>query len=122
MARILIIDDQEAFRRLNAELLKLDGHQVWTSGNGREALQIIQDESPEIVLLDLMMPGIDGFQVCRQIKSDPSTQSIIVIVITAMPNTQRLKVLQTGADEFVLKPILSSQLRELIKKYTKQKV
>jgi two-component system cell cycle response regulator len=115
MAKVLIVDDNESFRRLNAEFLKMDGHEVLTARNGRETLDVIREEHPDVLLLDIMMPGMDGYEICRQIKNDPDTQDIIVAMITALPSTERLKSLQAGADEHIAKPILSRQLRDTVR-------
>ncbi len=122
MAKVLIVDDQPTLRRISAKVLGLDGHRVWMAQNGLDALSIIKTEHPDIVLLDIMMPGIDGYQVCRQIKTDPETRDTIVIVITAMPPEQRISSYRAGADDHVTKPISPTELRDLIWRWsTKRK-
>ena len=115
MAKVLIVDDNESFRRLNAEFLKMDGHEVLTARNGRETLALIREERPDVLLLDIMMPGMDGYEICRQIKSDPGTQDIMVAMITALPSSERFKSFQAGADEHITKPIPSRQLRDTVR-------
>ena len=115
MAKVLIVDDSEPFRRLNAELLKLDGHEVLMARNGRETLELVRSEHPDILLLDIMMPGINGYQVCQQIKTDPETRDTIVIMVTALSDSARFKSLQVGADEYVTKPISSREMREMVR-------
>lgn len=121
MAKVLIVDDSESFRRLNAEFLKLDGHQVLTASNGRETLDLVRQERPDILLLDIMMPGIDGYEICRQIKSDSDTQDTVVIMLTALPPSTRFKSMQAGADEHVTKPIESRKLRDMIRQLAVQR-
>ena len=121
MAKVLIADDNEAFRALNAEFLKMDGHQVLTARNGRETLDLVQEEHPDILLLDIMMPGIDGYEICRQIKGDPETQDTVVVMLTALPLSERFKSFQAGADEHISKPIRSRQLRDAIRQLAARK-
>ena len=115
MAKVLIVDDSEAFRRLNAEILKLDGHQVLMARNGRETLDLVRSERPDILLLDIMMPGLDGFDVCRELKSDPVTRGTKVVMVTALSESARFRALQAGADEFVTKPLTSREMRDLVR-------
>jgi len=115
MAKILIVDDREAFRRLNAEILKLDGHQVLMARDGRETLNLVRGEHPDVLLLDIMMAGIDGYEVCRQIKSDPATRDTIVIMVTALSESARFKSFHAGADKHVSKPISCREIRELVR-------
>ena len=121
MAKVLIVDDNESFRRLNAEFIKMDGHQVLTARNGRETLDLVRRERPDVLLLDIMMPGIDGYQICRSIKSDPDTQETMVIMITALPLSERFKSYQAGADEHITKPIQARQLRDLVRRLIARK-
>ena len=116
MAKVLVVDDNESFRRLNAEFIKMDGHEVLTARNGRETFDLVRQERPDILLLDIMMPGIDGYEICRQIKSDPDTQGTTVVMITALPPSERFKSDQAGADEHITKPIQSRQLRDLVRR------
>ncbi len=120
MAKVLIVDDSEGFRRLNAELLKMDGHQVLTARNGRETLELVRSERPDILLLDIMMPGIDGYQVCQQVKGDPATRDTIVIMITALSQSARFKSLQAGADEHLTKPISARAMRDLVRSFAQR--
>jgi CheY-like chemotaxis protein len=121
MAKVLIVDDNESFRRLNAEFLKLDGHEVLMARNGRETLDIVRAEHPDILLLDIMMPGIDGYETCRQIKSDPETRDTMVVMVTALSESARFKSLQAGADEYVTKPVTARELRDLVRNLAERK-
>jgi CheY-like chemotaxis protein len=116
MAKVLIVDDSPSFRRLNAEFIKLDGHEVLTVCGGRETPDVVRKERPDILLLDIMMPGVDGYEICRQIKSDPQIQDTIVVMLTALPDSERFKSFQAGADKHITKPILPRQLRDLIRR------
>lgn len=121
MAKILIVDDQDTFRQINARVLQLDGHQVLAAQGGREALTLVQEEHPDLILLDIMMPGLDGNQVCQQIKGNPDTQDIIVVMFTALPENRRLHSFQAGADHYLTKPVRPTQLREMIRQFLEQK-
>lgn len=121
MAKILIVDDQDTFLRINAKILQLDGHLVLTARSGREALDIVRQEQPEIVLLDLMMPGMDGYEVSRAIKSDPQTAQITVVIVTALTSQKKALSHQAGVDEYVTKPLLGSELRGLVTRLVKKR-
>ncbi len=114
MAKVLIIDDNEAFLELNAAFLSLDGHTVLTSDNAQETLKLVREERPDILLLDIVMPSMDGYQVCRQIKEDPATCDTLVVMMTALPASSRARSREAGADAHIAKPIPSRELREII--------
>jgi two-component system cell cycle response regulator len=94
----------------------MDGHEVLTARNGRETLDLVRREHPDVLLLDIMMPGIDGYAICRSIKSDPNTQETMVVMITALPPSERFKSYQAGADEHITKPVQARQLRDLVRR------
>ena len=121
MAKVLIVDDNELFRRMNAEFLKLDGHDILLARDGRETLAIVRSEQPDILLLDIMMPGLDGYEVCQQIKSDPDTKETFVVMLTAVAGSERFRSYQAGADEHITKPIPSRELRELVRRLAPRK-
>ncbi len=114
MAKVLIIDDNEAFLELNAAFLSLDGHTVLTSDNAQETLKLVREERPDILLLDIVMPSMDGYQVCQQIKEDPATCDTLVVMMTALPASSRARSREAGADAHIAKPIPSRELREII--------
>ena len=115
MAKVLIVDDLESFRRLSAEFLKMDGHEVLMARDGQETLDIVRAERPDIVLLDIMMPGMDGYEVCRQLKSDPDTRDTLVVMVTVLADSERSRAILAGADDFVAKPVSSRRMRELVR-------
>jgi two-component system cell cycle response regulator len=105
-ARILVVDDIEANVRLLEAKLEADYYQVITANDGVRALELAASEQPDIILLDVMMPGLDGFQVCRRLKEDPLTRHIPVVLVTALDGRQdRIGGLDAGADEFLTKPV-----------------
>jgi len=109
--RVLIVDDQEANRLLLRDLLESQGHEVTEAVDGVEALQRVADAAPDVVLLDVGMPGIDGFEVCRRLKADPATATIPVLLVTALnQRDQRLLGIGAGANDYITKPIDKSDL------------
>jgi diguanylate cyclase (GGDEF)-like protein len=104
-ARILVVDDNEVNVKLLVAMLASEHYVVSTAADGFEALAKIAAEKPDIVLLDVMMPGIDGHEVCRRIKADPATADIPVIMVTTLSSTDDLvRGFAAGADDFVTKP------------------
>jgi two-component system, cell cycle response regulator len=105
-ARIVVVDDIVANVRLLEAKLSAEYFEVVTAMNGLDALEAIQRTKPDIVLLDVMMPGMDGFEVCKRIKSNPTTQHIPVIMVTALDQAEdRVRGLEAGADDFLTKPV-----------------
>lgn len=105
-ARVLVVDDILANVRLLEAKLAAEYFEVVTAMNGADALEAVQRTRPDIVLLDVMMPGIDGIEVCRRIKGNPATQHIPVIMVTALDQPEdRVRGLEAGADDFLTKPV-----------------
>lgn len=117
--RILVADDSTAFRSLEEAMLKLRGYEVMSAANGAEALRIAMQELPDLILLDVQMPVMDGVQVLGALKRDDRTKGIPVIIITTIGRaSDRELLLKGGADDFVSKPIdgpsLVAKVRHLI--------
>ncbi len=112
MAKILIVDDQPDNLYVLERLLKGQKHQVLQAERGEQALQIAGQEMPDLILLDVMMPGLDGFEVVQRLRQDGSTRTIPVVLLTANAPDQRLKIqaLNLGADEYLTQPINNSEL------------
>ena len=105
-ARVLVVDDVDANVKLLEKWLTAEYFEVRTAKSGREALQICASERADVVLLDVMMPAMDGFEVCRRLKAAPSTQHTPVIMVTALDQPgDRVKGLMAGADDFLTKPV-----------------
>jgi two-component system cell cycle response regulator len=105
-ARVLVVDDVDANVKLLEARLSADYFEVRTARSGREALEICANERADVVLLDVMMPGMDGFEVCRKLKADTRTQHIPVIMVTALDQpADRVRGFEAGADDFLTKPV-----------------
>ena len=105
-ARILVVDDTETNVRLLEAKLTMEYYDVLTCNGGQAALELAAAHHPDIILLDVMMPDMDGFETCRRLKADPATRHIPVVLVTALDGREeRIKGLEAGADDFVTKPI-----------------
>jgi len=103
---VLVVDDEWKNRMLLRDILEVQGHDVDEAEDGEEALRKVAERCPDAVLLDVMMPRLDGFEVCRRLKSDPDTAVVPVILVTALSErSDRLKGMQAGANDFLAKPI-----------------
>ena len=115
-AHILVVDDLEANRALVARMLAPDGYLVSGAADGAQALRMIAAQHPDLVLLDVMMPGTDGFAVCRTLKEAPGTRLIPVVLITSLSeSSSRIEGLDAGADDYVSKPVNAQELRARIR-------
>lgn len=104
--RILIVDDDADNRALLHDLLSAQGYHVKAAANGETALALVSTFEPQAILLDVMMPGLSGFDVCRRLKSDPATASIPVLLVTALHEREdRMAGIEAGANDFITKPI-----------------
>src|SRR6266849_9519445 len=111
MAKILIAEDERDIRDLIAFTLRFAGYEVLTANNGEEAVQMTQKELPDLVLTDVRMPKMTGYEACRQIKADPTTQHIPVVFLSAKGQEAEVQTgLASGADEYLLKPFAPDQL------------
>ncbi len=120
VARILVVDDIVANVELLEALLSADGYEVAMAYNGEEALRKVGEDEPDLILLDVMMPGMNGFEVCSRLKNDESTQLIPIVLVTALDQLEdKLRGLDVGADDFLTKPFnrleLKARIRSLLR-------
>src|SRR6058998_2414875 len=114
--KILVVDDVPVNVKLLADLLAGKGYAVVTAASGAEALEQIEKEQPGLVLLDVMMPDMSGYEVCRQIRDNPATAMLPVVMVTALdPTQERVKGIEAGADDFLTKPINQPELLARVK-------
>jgi len=107
--KILVVDDEPGVRGFLRDLLAEEGYEVVLASDGEEALGLAELENPEVILLDINMPGIDGIEVCKRLKAREETRYIPIIIITALDDRGFLAYLE-GADDFVTKPFNSMEL------------
>ena len=113
--KLLIADDEPAVRALVRVTLEDDDYRILEAADGVEALQKIRDENPSLVLLDIMMPGMNGLEVCRIVKSDPTTSGTVVVMLTAQAQQRdRDRGLAAGADVYFTKPFSPLALLDLV--------
>ena len=117
--KVLAVDDSE----FNLEIIKEalgDEYNLKTATIGEEALEIVLDYQPNIVLLDIMMPGTDGYEVCRQMRADPALRDIKIIMLSAKAMTsERLKGYDAGADDYIIKPFDADELLAKVRVYSR---
>jgi len=114
--KILIVDDEERNIKLLKAYLMTKQYGIAEASNGEEALKMVNDFNPDLILLDVMMPGIDGFEVCKRLKQDDKTQMIPVIMVTALSGrNERIRALEVGVDEFLSKPVNRIELLVRVK-------
>jgi class 3 adenylate cyclase len=109
--KLLVVDDTPVNVKLLGDLLAAKGYAVVTAASGKEALEKIDGERPDLVLLDVMMPGMSGYDVCRKLRENPATAMLPVVMVTALdPGQERVKGIEAGADDFLSKPINQPEL------------
>ncbi len=116
--KILIVEDEESLLKLESILLTSKGYDVQGVSNGAAALRVIAEEPPDLVLLDIMLPEMDGFEVCRRIKQNEATRHIPVIMLTAKKSRDDMaRGEDVGADWYITKPFKSAMVIETIQRF-----
>ncbi len=113
---LLVEDNPQHLELLEAYMEDVPKARVVTAVNGLEALQKVREESPDLVLLDIMMPKMSGFEVCKRIKSDPKTRDIVIVMVTALNETSDIeRAAECGTDDYLSKPVDRKALVDLIR-------
>ncbi len=119
LPKVLVVDDNEDNAHIIRDYLESRGYPISVAYNGDEAMALFEKEKPSLVLLDVMMPGRDGWQVCREIKASPNGKSVRVVMVTALQDwMDKRQALETGADDFVEKPFELAKLGEVVERNT----
>lgn len=116
MAKILIAEDEPDIRELVAFTLRFAGHEVAAASNGEEAVQMAPRENPDLILMDVRMPRMTGYDACRLIKADPKLKDIPIVFLSAKGQESEIQTgLEVGAEEYLLKPFAPDQLTDRVK-------
>jgi len=119
---VLIVEDNEKNRKLMRVVLKAKGYTILEAGTGEEAMSLLQEQKPDIILMDIQLPGIDGLTLIKQIKEDASTGEIPIIAVTAYAmKGDEQRILATGCDGYISKPVNTRELPLTVEKYIKNK-
>jgi class 3 adenylate cyclase len=122
-ARILVVDDTPQNVKLLADVLAAKGYDVVTASSGAQALEEVARAEPDLVLLDVVMPAMSGYEVCRRIRANPATELLPVVMVTALdPGEERVKGLEAGADDFLTKPINQPELLARVRSLLRIKI
>jgi two-component system cell cycle response regulator len=121
MARVLVVDDTFYNVKLLEARLQIAGYEVVTAANGEEALARIEQARPDLVLLDVMMPGMDGYEVCRRIRQNPATAQLPVVMVTALDKpSDRDAGMAAGADDYLTKPVEDNALFPAVRRFLEE--
>ena len=116
MAKILVVDDNHEIRNILEKHLTAEGHEVVTAADGLEALQILDTSTPDLMTLDISMPGIDGYEVCRRVRQELQRESLPILIISGNINPEdKIKALDLGADKYITKPFEMDELLSTVK-------
>ena len=111
MAKILVIDDDASLLQMVTIILKRAGHEILVTTDAKEGYNLAQSEHPALIILDIMMPGVNGFQVCTALRKAEASKSVPILMLTALTESEhRGRAEDAGADGFVTKPITSGEL------------
>ena len=113
--RILAVDDTPHNIKLLEAVLAPRGYAIVPAGNGMEALEKVAAKRPDLILLDVVMPGMDGYEVCRRLRDDPATRLLPVVMVTASGDQEKVRAIEAGADDFILKPFNHAELLARVK-------
>jgi DNA-binding response OmpR family regulator len=113
--RILVVDDEDYIQHILNFSFSAEGYEVVTAGDGEEAIKKARSSKPDVIVLDIMMPKMDGYEACKKLKADPTTKTIPVILLTAKGRDVDRKLgTEAGADDYVVKPFSPGRLIERV--------
>ena len=116
--KILVVDDEPTIVRLMEFILARQGHEMIVAVNGEEALEKIKSQHPDLVLLDIMMPRIDGYEVAQRLRADPATAKLPIIMLSAKAQDEDIrKGVEVGVDEYITKPFTPDHLVQVVAKH-----
>lgn len=119
--RVLIIEDEPAQREVLAYNLEAEGFQVSQAGDGEEGLLLVEEDNPDLILLDWMLPGLSGIEVCRRLKSKSETRGLPVVMLSARSEeVDRVRGLETGADDYMIKPYSLAELMARVRAHLRR--
>jgi DNA-binding response OmpR family regulator len=114
--KVLVVDDAAKNVKLLVDILSAKGYETITASSGAEALAKVEREGPDLILLDVMMPGMSGYEVCQAIRANPTHGMLPIVLVTALdPAQERVKGLEAGADDFLPKPVSQAELLARVK-------
>ncbi len=115
---VLIVEDNQNNAELLEDILSVRGYNVTIVTRGEDALESVEKMKPDLILMDIQLPGIDGYEITRRLKKDPFTKDIIIIAVTAYAlKGDEMKALRAGCDDYVSKPINTRELPEMVERY-----
>ncbi|RLT22110.1 MAG: response regulator [Planctomycetota bacterium] len=115
-SRVLIADDIQQNRELLEAYLADEGYEILMASDGQQTMQLVDQHQPDLILLDIMMPRMSGYEVCSQIKGDPARRGILVLIVTALNETGDIeKAVNAGCDDFLTKPVNRLELRTRVR-------
>ena len=115
-SRVLIADDIQQNRELLEAYLADEGYEILMAADGQQTIQMVEQHKPDLILLDIMMPRMSGYEVCRQLKSDPARRGIPVLIVTALNEPGDIeKAVHAGCDDFLSKPVNRLELRTRVR-------
>ncbi len=115
--KILIADDEDMVRNVLRLSLQSEGYEIYEAGDGAEALSMAREIVPDLLILDIMMPGMIGYRVCKELKKDPATKDILVMFITSRDvSLAEAAARESGGDDIMGKPFMPDELREKVRR------
>lgn len=116
MTKVLIVDDSPTETHVLKSMLEKHGHQVSVAQNGEDGIRMAKELAPDVILMDIVMPGVNGFQATRKLSKDPATSAIpIVMISTKDQDTDRIWAMRQGAKDYITKPVTEAELLTKIK-------